>query len=536
MKVLCILNAYGVYYLLENYSLRAILKAVFGVGICVISLLAMSQLIHKTLNESVNFSIEIKYEGDDLSFEVGNRTVNTDRLASIDVHKDEFKSPYTDPTGVFIQREILNNSTPLEAFESSRDELFERMIYDFAQGIKESSDQRTHWIQGLHQYLKYLCLLPLLFIGIPIVIFRKTHDVANRVKLSVGVIPFSCGAAAALSWLCAWILEHLFSIQVLQVIMGVLCVPLNAMQLDSILAIKYAPVEPVITALQTFFLAGTEWESSAGFLNPLGTTMAVHAQLSESSIIQICKYLVSFSADITLLYGPCVALLSLAFLYVIFSSLLRELLAHPLSLLDGQASSLTTESGYVKLVFKVAWVEFKAVVTTFLIALAIFGIFFILLLLTSVSGCISLVSISIWLGELVSMQTAVPEYGVAFATCSVFLALSLFSTALLLVLGVGVRTVYLISRDKFSRSVPFKSYPMFSKLMGFMFKSAAPKLIAQLIALSACCTLISSLQVSPELSIWMMGGAFVIPTLILWRFLSPIRGIVDLYQYDALER
>ena len=111
-----------------------------------------------------------------------------------------------------------------------------------------------------------------------------------------------------------------------------------------------------------------------------------------------------------------------------------------------------------------------------------------------------------------------------------------FNLSLMISLSFGVRGIYLISRDKLRSKVPFGAYPMFSKVMSFIFLSVTPRLLIQLLFVSIFLGLVMFFQFSQNTSMLLFGLAILCPTGLFWYYLPPTATLTKLYQSNLLMR
>ena len=435
----------------------------------------------------------------------------------------------------FMLNHLLLATNPLLLLHKSRETLFEQFMLNYQQSIETQATEKLAWISRINRFLQFLCLLPLLFLLIPFIIYLKYKDQNNPFRKSLRSVPFSLIITASCIIFLTWLLQALYQLQSLQVYLGVLFTPLNAIHLDALLAFKYAPLEPLAQTLQLYLLDGMNWETSAGYMDPLGTLNLIYGQLEHSSFVQTGRSVLESIANFPSLYGPFIACVSLFLVYLVFRPVIEELLVYPHFILNDQIDmeehSLFT---YIKQVLKVFWIEIRAFFLAVSSALGIFIFLFIIQLITCALAGLSLISLSIWMSELLSLNAAVPEIRVLFTLSIILIFAFCFNFSLVITLSFGVRSLYLIARDKFRKKVPFRHYPMLFKSMHFIFLSAIPKLLIQLICIALCFSGVFLLHFSQGTSMLLLGLAILIPTCTSWWLFPPTAGLVNLYQSDLL--
>ena len=540
----------------QGITMRALLSTLSAILITIVSLSVIQSHVTQLFGGSIDFALEERV-GDSiyhislkngLQFQISSAgeeqkkhsdgisalSINTDRAEKTDPQADP--QVYVPPDQLMrkeLSQGLSQGESLLETFERSRDRIFEVLLVNFGIHIERQLSEKTAWLDELHRDLRYLSLLALILLLLPFITYTRSKSVSLAMKL----IPYSTASCACLMVISVWLLEQIYNLQGLQMTLGILSVPYNTLHLDGLLAIKLAPTQLLADHAPLLILEGFQWESTAGYTDPWGTLALLMSQLQASSIAHFVRDLIGVSEKITALYGPLFAGVSFYLIYVVIKPVMIELLKYPRVLVESDSTpSLRRFFSYLKLVFGVVWVEIRALFMTIIFTLALFTLMYALLLSASAIAGASLFSVAIWAGELASLSAELPEYSLAGVLSVIYLFLFLFNASMALILSLGIRSLYLVSRDKFTQKTSYRDYPTLSGVMRFTFKRALPKFTLQLITILCASLLVIYAQSAPTTSITLMICAFTIPVGALWFARPPIRELLTLYRADLLIR
>jgi hypothetical protein len=530
--------------------MKNLLTLIFFICISIVSLFVILIQVTKIIDKPFQYAVETSGESFKTSITFGTSGIqllidkNEDHHAELTNKKSvSSKDSINSATTVlnssqlikdFVLNKLMFSNSPLVILDKSRDELFKLLLSNYHRSLEKQAKKKLTWIVNLNYYLQFICLMPLLFLLIPWIVYHKSNQ---SIRTCFRLLPFSLVITASCMAISVWLLELLYNLQALQVYLGILLVPTNTIHLDALLAFKYAPLEPLADSMKLYLLDGIDWETSPGYMDPLGTLSLIYSQLSDSSLMHLVKQFVNMTSELSALYGPFLASVSLFLIYIVFQPIIKELLAYPISILDDhveikQLSTLT----YIKQVLKIFWVEIRAFLLTLLYALLMFVILFAIQLLASAVAGVSFLSLAIWMSELLSLNSSVPELLILFTLSATMVFVLFFNLSLIVTLSFGIRGFYLITRDKFKYKMRYSNYPMLTKIMSLIFVSVAPKLLLQVLIVSVLFTIVLVLQCTQVTSIFLLGIAICITTGFSWYYFPPISGILALYKSDLLDR
>ena len=437
----------------------------------------------------------------------------------------------------YVMKILVSGADPIQSLDQSRNLVFDKLFTRYTQEIEDQARKRSKWLDYLHFHLRFLTFFWLFLVFAPIRNYLKnTRSALSRNQL-LSLLPFSLAMCAGSMSLSLWILDLINDLQKLQMTLSVLCIPSNALHLDALLGLKYAPLHLVWNSLKMYQLDSSFFEMSSGYTDPMGTLALIYQNFNSSILIEIAQKTKEFGSLASSFFGPFIALISLSLIYIVYRPIVRELYSFYRSYHkhahDQERPRLRQ---VITKIMRLAFIELRAVLLTILVAFMLFVVLFILQLIASGLLGISILSLGIWTSEQMTLNAQLPEYHLLSTLSSIAIFELMFNSSLILILSLGVRGTYLISRDKLTNKVQFKDYAMITVIPKFIFIKAIPKLIFQLMIITMTVALVQVLKPSPTLGVTLMSFAYSIPVIVLWIKLPPTKGLIDLYQMDLRKR
>ena len=439
---------------------------------------------------------------------------------------EEAKEEYRPP--LVVLRDAIRERG-LENFEAARGEAVREGLQSSLHGYMIKLEERFRWVNWMGTALQYCCLIFLVLAAGPLWVRRRLAGQEDRNRQAVALIPYFLVTTTAVFFLTGQLIGLISALQGAQIAMATFGAPPIAMTNDFLVYLKFmgpeqlAATQEIITSIQI-----TAQNNPLEGLGAMDNLMNGVAEIRDSRLLGAAFVFVGVIGRFSGLYGPAIALVTLALMYTTIAPIVKEIVGYPMRVARGEEEAQT--GAFTKKIFRLFWQEMKAMFY------GLWSLFWVLLVGVL---CMHILCFPVVVALVASLQvslqaihTSAQFHELAWFAGLVSMASYLLAGFLILMvpMGMSVKQSYAVARDKVIRGKTFQEYPEMKLLRRMIYTRLVGRTLLAAMVGAAVYLMGVFVASNAALELWWMTGAFG-PVFfgILW-LLKPWSGFWRLYQ------
>jgi hypothetical protein len=442
---------------------------------------------------------------------------------SEEVEKDEVVKP---PLLVF--RELLEEHGS-KNFEDLRGKIVSGGLTSSFQGYVQKIERRFRWVELMGTILQFCCLAFLLLALGPLWVRRRLAGQPDRNQQALRLVPYFLVVTTAVIFITSQLVGVIIGLQGAQIGMATVGSPPIAMTNDLLLYIKFMGADQL--SIITAIVGDTETTFAQNPLEGLGSMenlLLGVGEIREASLLGSAFVVVGWVSHLSGLYGPAIALATLVLMYTVIAPIVRELVAYPMRVAQGEEEALA--GAFTKKIFRLLWQEMRAM---------FYGLWKLFVVLMLGVLCMHLLCFPIVVATLDALQLSIVEihesgsfdevaWFVTLISMAVFLMVSF--VVLMVPMGMSVKQAYVVARDKVAKKRKFRDYVHLKALNRMIYRRLVPRTLLAALVPTVLYFVGMKLGGSPGFQLWWTSLCFgLVFLLCLWR-LKPLSGFWNLYR------